>query len=151
MSPRRPRPAHILLVEDSPADIALTREVLAESRVLADLDVVEDGQSALDYLAAAKAEETGRLPDLILLDLNLPKRNGLEVLADIKGDADLRRIPVVVLTTSDEEADVLESYDLHANSYITKPIDFQQFHGMIRAIEDFWFSVVRLPDRPPSP
>lgn len=147
MNPTQPQIAQILLVEDSPADIALTREILAESRVLANLEVVEDGQAALDYLAKAKTDEAIPTPDLILLDLNLPKRNGFEVLEEIKSDPYLRRIPVVVLTTSDEEADVLESYDLHANSYITKPIDFQQFHGMIRTFEDFWFSVVRLPDR----
>ena len=150
MNPHQQQLAQILLVEDSPADIVLTKEVLAESRVLANLVVVEDGQAALDHLARAKTQEGVPLPDLILLDLNLPKRNGFEVLGEIKTDPDLRSIPVVVLTTSDEEADVLESYDLHANSYITKPIDFEQFHGMIRAIEDFWFSVVRLPKRGPQ-
>ena len=145
MNRDRPQAAQILLVEDSPADIALTREVLEESRVLAHLDVVEDGQAALDFLERAKTDDRTRLPDLILLDLNLPKRNGFEVLKDIKSDPELRRIPVVVLTTSDEERDVFESYDLQANSFITKPMDFQQFHSVIRAIEDFWFSVVRLP------
>ena len=145
MNQSRTQAAQILLVEDSPADIALTREVLEESRVLADLDVVEDGQAALDFLERATSDGGVRIPDLILLDLNLPKRNGFEVLREIKSDPDLRRIPVVVLTTSEEEADVFDSYDLQANSYITKPMDFQQFHAVIRAIEDFWFSVVRLP------
>ena len=147
MTEDTPRLAQILLVEDSPADIVLTREVLEESRILMNLEVVEDGQAALDHLARSTVDESIPKPDLILLDLNLPKRNGFEVLEEIKTDPDLRRIPVVVLTTSDEEADVLESYNLHANGYITKPIDFEQFHGMIRAIEDFWFGVVRLPKR----
>lgn len=141
------RPAEILLVEDSPADIVLTREIFAESRILANLHVVEDGQAALDFLRRAKGFEDALRPDLILLDLNLPKKNGIEVLREIKDDPELRAIPVVMLTTSNDELDVLASYDRYANSYITKPIDFEQFTQVVHTLEDFWFSVVRLPKR----
>lgn len=151
MNAQQARPADILLVEDSPADILLTREIFEESKILANLHVVEDGQAALDYLRRAKQGDDAVVPDLILLDLNLPKKGGIEVLSEIKSDPELRRVPVVMLTTSDDEVDVLESYDRHANSYITKPIDFEQFSQVVRTLEDFWFSVVRLPDRNPSP
>jgi CheY-like chemotaxis protein len=143
------RPAEILLVEDSPADIVLTREIFEESRIMANLHVVEDGQSAMDFLHRAAGYENAITPDLILLDLNLPKKGGIEVLQEIKDDPDLRRIPVVMLTTSDDERDVLKSYNRYANSYITKPIDFEQFTQVVRALEDFWFSIVRLPSRNP--
>lgn len=149
MSPKTLKPAEILLVEDSPADIVLTQEIFEESRVLANLHVVEDGAAAMDYLLRAKGYENAVTPDLILLDLNLPKKSGIEVLEEIKEHEELRRIPVVMLTTSDDEADVLRSYDRYANSYITKPIDFEQFTEVVQALEDFWFSVVRLPTRHP--
>ena len=139
------RPADILLVEDNPADIALTREIFEESRILTDLTVVQDGEAALDYLFARGEYEGVSTPDLVLLDLNLPRRNGLEVLEELKRDPELRRIPVVILTTSEEEADVIGSYDRYANSFIVKPIDFDQFLEVIRALESFWFSVVKLP------
>jgi CheY-like chemotaxis protein len=150
MNAHQARPAEILLVEDSPADILLTREIFEESKILATLHVVEDGQAALEYLQRAKGREDAVVPDLILLDLNLPKKGGIEVLQEIKADPDLRRVPVVMLTTSEDEVDVLESYDRHANSYITKPIDFEQFTQVVRTLEDFWFSIVRLPSRNPS-
>lgn len=151
MNVHQARPAEILLVEDSPADILLTREGFEESKILANLHVVEDGQAALDYLQRAKERDDTVVPDLILLDLNLPKKGGIEVLQVIKSDPELRRLPVVMLTTSDYEVDVLESYDSHANSYITKPIDFEQFTQVVRTLEDFWFSIVRLPARNASP
>ena len=151
MNVHQARPAEILLVEDSPADILLTREGFEESKILANLHVVEDGQAALDYLQRAKERDDTVVPDLILLDLNLPKKGGIEVLQVIKSDPELRRLPVVMLTTSDDEVDVLESYDSHANSYITKPIDFEQFTQVVRTLEDFWFSIVRLPARNASP
>ena len=151
MNVHQARPAEILLVEDSPADILLTREGFEESKILANLHVVEDGQAALDYLQRAKERDDTVVPDLILLDLNLPKKGGIEVLQVIKSDQELRRLPVVMLTTSDDEVDVLESYDSHANSYITKPIDFEQFTQVVRTLEDFWFSIVRLPARNASP
>lgn len=149
MNPNQAKPAEILLVEDSPADIMLTREIFEESKILANLHVVQDGQAAIEYLRRAKGYENAITPDLILLDLNLPKKSGIEVLEEIKKDADLRRIPVVMLTTSDDEADVRKSYDQYANSYITKPIDFEQFMDVVKALEDFWFSIVRLPGRNP--
>lgn len=151
MSPHRARPVEILLVEDSPADIVLIQELFEESRILASIHVVEDGETAIAYLRRSEGFEDAVRPDLVLLDLNLPKKNGTEVLKVVKGSPGLRRIPVVVLTTSDEEADVLRSYDLHANSYITKPVDFDQFHDVVRSIEDFWFSIVRLPDEDDRP
>lgn len=149
MNPKSLKPAEILLVEDSPADIMLTREIFEESRILANLHVVEDGAAALDYLRRAEGYENAVMPDLILLDLNLPKKSGIEVLEEIKEHEELRRIPVVMLTTSDDEGDVLQSYNRYANSYITKPIDFAQFTQVVRALEDFWFSIVRLPTRHP--
>ena len=138
---------HILLVEDSLADIELTLEALEEAKFVNEVQTVRDGASALDYLHQ-RGEHTAALrPDLIILDLNLPRRSGHEVLADIKGHPDLRRIPVAVLTTSAAEADVVDSYDLGANCYITKPVDVGQFLHVVQSIEDFWFGVVRLPPR----
>lgn len=138
---------HILLVEDSLADIELTLEALEEAKFVNQVKTVRDGADALDYLHR-RGEHAGAVrPDLIILDLNLPKRSGHEVLADIKDDPDLRRIPVAVLTTSSAEADVLESYDLGANCYLTKPVDVGQFLSVVQSIEDFWFGVVRLPQR----
>lgn len=135
----------ILLVEDNPGDVRLTQEALKEGKVVNSLRVVGDGVEALEFLNKRGAYEAAKTPDMILLDLNLPRKDGREVLAEIKADPVLRKIPVVVLTTSKDEQDILKSYDLHANCYITKPVDFEQFIGVIRAIEDFWLSVVKLP------
>lgn len=135
----------ILLVEDNPGDVRLTEEALKEGKVVNRLNVVQDGVEALAYLRKEGEYASAETPDLILLDLNLPKKDGREVLAEVKEDPDLRMIPVVVLTTSRDEQDILKSYDLHANCYITKPVDFEQFIGVVRAIEDFWLSVVKLP------
>jgi CheY-like chemotaxis protein len=139
------RPIEVLLVEDDEGDVLITREALAEGKVLNRLHVVGDGVEAVAYLRRRKPHADATRPDLILLDLNLPKRDGHQVLADIKGDADLRRIPVVVLSTSSAEADIIRSYDLHANAYVTKPVDFDRFVGVIRQIDDFFISVVKLP------
>lgn len=138
---------HILLVEDSLADIELTLEALEEAKFVNEVTTVRDGAAALDYLHQRGEHAAAARPDLIILDLNLPKRSGHEVLADIKDDPDLRRIPVAVLTTSAAEADVIASYDLGANCYLTKPVDVGQFLSVVQSIEDFWFGVVRLPPR----
>jgi len=139
------KPIDILLVEDSPSDVRLTREALKEAKVLNTLHVVQDGVAAMDFLRK-QGEYAGRTsPDLILLDLNLPRKDGREVLAEIKQDDDLKRIPVVVLTTSRAEEDVVRSYNFHANAYVTKPVDLTQFLEVIRAIEAFWLAVVTLP------
>lgn len=130
----------ILLVEDSPADARLTREALTEARILNRLHVVETGEDALDYLRNGP-----RLPDLILLDLNLPGIDGREVLREIKSDSELSIIPVVVLTTSSSDQDALEAYKLHANCYITKPVDLDQFIRVVTTIQEFWVSIVKLP------
>lgn len=139
------RPAEILLVEDNPGDARLTKEALAEAKVLNNLRIVKDGAEALVYLRREGEFAERPFPDLILLDLNLPKKDGREVLAEIKEDDILKCIPVVVLTTSQDEQDVLRSYGLHANCYIQKPVDIQQFMDVIKSIEDFWLTVVRLP------
>jgi len=139
------RPIEVLLVEDDEGDVLITREALAEGKVLNHLNVAADGVEALAYLRREGRYGDATRPDLILLDLNLPRRDGRQVLADIKGDADLRRIPVVVLTTSEAEEDVLRSYDLNANAYVTKPVDFDRFVEVVRKIDDFFISVVRLP------
>jgi len=138
-------PIEILLVEDNPGDVRLTQEVLREGRIHNVLNVASDGVEALDFLHRRGAYADAHPQDLILLDLNLPKMNGREVLADIKQHPELRKIPVVVLTTSSAEADVLSAYDLHANCYITKPVDLDQFVSVVRSIEDFWLAIVRLP------
>jgi chemotaxis family two-component system response regulator Rcp1 len=135
----------VLLVEDNPGDARLALEALRQAKVRNRLFRVEDGEEALAFLRRTGAHADAPRPDLILLDLNLPKKDGREVLAEIKKDDDLKRIPVVVLTISKEEEDVLRSYNLHANCYITKPIDFEQFMKVVRSIEDFWMTVVRLP------
>ncbi len=139
------RPARILLVEDNPGDVRLTMEALKEGRIMNELFVVNDGVEAIDFLRRRGTHAESGRPDLILLDLNLPKKNGREVLAEIKSDESLRRIPVVILTVSRAEEDILKSYDLHANCYISKPIDFDQFTKVVRTIENFWFSIVLLP------
>lgn len=139
------RPVEILLVEDNPGDVRLTAECLREGRVLNNLSVVEDGVQALAFLRHEGAYASEPRPDLILLDLNLPKKDGREVLAVIKSDPGLRRIPVVVLTTSQAEEDILKSYDLNANCYITKPVTLDQFMAVVKSIEDFWLTIVTLP------
>jgi CheY-like chemotaxis protein len=139
------RPIDILLVEDSPGDVRLTREALAEGKVRNRLSVVADGMEAMDFLRRRRRFADAPRPDLILLDLNLPRKDGREVLEEVKADPDLRRIPVVVLTTSRTEEDILRSYNLHANCYITKPMDLDKFFAVIKAIDDFWLTVVRLP------
>jgi CheY-like chemotaxis protein len=139
------RPIEVLLVEDDEGDVLMTREALEEGKVINNLNVVGDGVEAVEYLRRAGSYASAPRPDLVLLDLNLPKRDGRQVLEDIKGDPELRRIPVVVLTTSEAEEDVLRSYDLHANAYVTKPVDFDRFVQVIQQIDDFFISVVRLP------
>lgn len=139
------RPVEILLVEDNEGDVRLTREALREGHLRNRLHVVEDGEKALDFLFRRGAYADTPRPDLILLDLNLPRRDGREVLAEIKADASLKRIPVVVLTTSRAEEDLARSYDLHANCFITKPVDFDQFIQVVKTIENFWFTIVVLP------
>jgi CheY-like chemotaxis protein len=140
------KPIEILLVEDNPADVRLTREALKDAKVLNSLYVVRDGEEAMDYLRReGKYADTFR-PDLVILDLNLPRKDGREVLAEIKADENLKRIPVVILTTSKSEEDVLKTYNLHANCFVTKPLDLERFIGVIKAIEDFWLTVVRLPN-----
>lgn len=144
-SKQRVQPVDILLVEDSPADIRLTREALHEAKVMNTLHVVKDGMAALAFLRKEGEYANSPRPNIILLDLNLPKKDGREVLAEIKQDENLKRIPVVVLTTSKAEEDVLRSYNLHANAFITKPVDLTQFFEVIRALEGFWLAVVTLP------
>jgi CheY-like chemotaxis protein len=136
-----------LLVEDNPGDVRLTQEALREGKVRNHLHVAADGVEAMAYLRREGRHAQARQPDLILLDLNLPKKSGREVLAEIKEDPKLRRIPVVILTVSKAEEDVLKSYNLHANCYITKPVDLDQFLGVVKSIEDFWLTVVMLPPR----
>ena len=138
-------PIEILLVEDNPADARLTKEALKGSTVSNNLVVLGDGEQALAFLRREGEHADARRPDLILLDLNLPRKDGREVLAKVKADPDLRRIPVVVLTTSAGEEDVLRAYNLQAACYITKPVDLDQFTNVVRAIEDFWMTIVKLP------
>jgi CheY-like chemotaxis protein len=138
-------PIEILLVEDNPGDVRLTQEVLKDGRICNTLKVVGDGVEALAYLRQEGIYADAKRPDLVLLDLNLPKKDGREVLAEVKGSCELRTIPVVVLTTSSAEIDVVKAYDLHANCYITKPVDLDQFVKVVRSIEDFWLAIVRLP------
>jgi chemotaxis family two-component system response regulator Rcp1 len=142
------RAIEILMVEDNPGDVRLTREAFKDGRVWNRLHVVEDGIAALDFLHRREPYGDAPRPDVILLDLNLPRMDGREVLAAIKGDPSLRVIPVVVLTTSQAEEDVLRAYHLNANCYITKPVDLAQFIRIVQAIEDFWLTVVRLPSSP---
>jgi two-component system, chemotaxis family, response regulator Rcp1 len=148
MRTRESRPIEVLLVEDNPGDVRLTREALRDSKVLSTLAVVRDGEEALAYLRREPPFAAVPRPDLILLDLNLPRRDGREVLASVKADPALRSIPVVILTSSDAERDIARAYELNANCYITKPVDLDQFTTVVRAIEDFWFTVVRLPQEP---
>jgi two-component system, chemotaxis family, response regulator Rcp1 len=135
----------ILLVEDNPGDVRLTQEAMKEGKVLNRLSVASDGVEALDFLRQKGKYAGAPRPDLILLDLNLPKKDGRQVLAEIKEDPLLKRIPVVILTTSEAEQDVLKTYELHANCYLTKPVDLGQFLQVVRLITDFWLSLVKLP------
>jgi two-component system, chemotaxis family, response regulator Rcp1 len=136
---------NILLVEDSAADVRLTQEAMKDAKVLNELHVARDGVQAMDFLRRTGEHAGAPRPDLVILDLNLPRMDGKEVLAAMKGDPELRSIPVAVLTTSSAEADVLDSYDLGANCYLTKPVDLDQFLVVVRAMEEFWFGLVRLP------
>ena len=140
------KPSEILMVEDSPGDADLAREALADCKVVNRVHVAVDGVEAMAFLRRQGKYEAMPRPDLILLDLNLPRMDGREVLAAIKADEDLKRIPVVILTTSREEEDILRSYNLHANCYISKPIDLGQFIKVVRSIEDFWLTIVKLPN-----
>ncbi len=135
----------ILMVEDNPVDVLVTREALKQGRIMNNLSVAEDGEEALDFLFRTGQFSAAPRPDLILLDLNLPKKDGREILTELKNNPDLRSIPVVILTTSQAEEDVLRSYDCGANCFIVKPVDLEQFSSTIRSIEDFWFSIVKLP------
>ena len=140
------RPIDILLVEDNAGDARLTVEALKEFKVSNQVSVVRDGVEALAFLRGLGAFAGAPRPDIILLDLNLPRKDGREVLAEIKDDPDLRRIPVVVLTTSQAEQDIVRAYNLHANCFITKPADLEQFLVVVRSIEDFWLTIVKLPN-----
>jgi chemotaxis family two-component system response regulator Rcp1 len=141
------RPIQILLVEDSPSDVAMTRAALRDGRIANDLSVVNDGEQAMAYLRREGEYANALRPDLVLLDLNMPKKDGREVLAEVKDDPDLKTIPIIVLTTSAAEGDILRSYELHANSYVTKPVGLDDFLESVRGIENFWLTLVRLPDR----
>ena len=135
----------VLLVEDDPGDVLMTREAFEHYRIPNSLHVVSDGEQAMQFLRKTASTPTMPTPGLILLDLNLPRRNGLEVLAELKSDSELLAIPVVVLTTSQAEEDILRSYSLHANAYISKPVDFEKFIGVIGQIDDFFLTLVKLP------
>jgi len=146
MKTQNAKPIEILLVEDNPGDVRLTRESLYDAKVHNNMMVASDGLEALAYLRREGEYAAANCPDLILLDLNLPRMNGFEVLDAIKEDPDLKRIPVVVLTTSQAEQDIIRSYNLYANAYVTKPVDLEQFMHVIKSIEDFWLEVVKLPN-----
>lgn len=139
------RPITILLVEDNPGDVDLAREALETGKVHNTLHVANDGEAAMAFLRQQGKYANAPRPDLVLLDLNLPKKDGREVLLEIKSDDTLKRLPVVILTTSKAEEDILKTYNLHANCYITKPIDLNQFIKVVHAIEEFWFTIVKLP------
>lgn len=143
----RHRPVNILLVEDNPGDVRLTEEALSEGDISVQLHVVRDGVEALNLLRQKTSTALSPRPDLILLDLNLPKKSGLEVLEEIKNDKDLKRIPVIILTTSKEERDILRAYDLHANGFIVKPVDLNEFIRAVRSVSEFWLTVVTLPPK----
>jgi CheY-like chemotaxis protein len=142
-----PTPIEVLLVEDDPGDVLMTQEAFEEHKVRNHLAVVNDGVEAVAYLRREGRYADAPRPDLVLLDLNLPRRDGREVLAEIKNDPNLRQIPVVVLTTSQADEDIVRSYELHANAYVTKPVDFERFIEVVRQIDDFFVSVVKLPPR----
>jgi chemotaxis family two-component system response regulator Rcp1 len=141
------KPINILLVEDNPADIRLTQEVFKEGRIKNLLNIAMDGEEALKYLRKQDKHLNAETPDLVLLDLNLPKKDGREVLAEIKADASLKMLPVIILTTSAAEQDIMNTYANHANCYIMKPVDLAQFINVVRSIEEFWLTVVKLPNK----
>ena len=141
------RPVDILLVEDNPGDVRLTKEALRDAKVLNEIYVARDGVEAMEFMHRKGAFANVPTPDLILLDLNLPRKDGREVLAEIKEDPKLKHIPVVVLTTSKADEDIIKTYNLHANAYITKPVDLNRFVEIMHAIEEFWFSIVKLPPK----
>ena len=141
------KPIEILLVEDSKGDIGLIEEVFEEAKIRNNLHIAEDGEEAILFLNKQGPFSDAPRPDIILLDLNLPKKDGREVLQEVKGDDNLKNIPIVVLTTSKAEEDILRSYNLHANAYVTKPVDFNQFIKVIKSIEDFWLEIVKLPSK----
>jgi chemotaxis family two-component system response regulator Rcp1 len=145
LDPRLGRPIQVLLVEDSPSDAAMTMEAMREGRIVNQVHVATDGEIAMAFLRRQGRYADAPRPDLILLDLNLPRMDGREVLRAVKDDLSLRSIPVIVLTTSAAEADVIKSYELHANAYVTKPVAFEAFLGAVRGIEDFWLALVHLP------
>ncbi|HXI09606.1 MAG TPA: response regulator [Thermodesulfobacteriota bacterium] len=147
MSKINGQPIEILMVEDNPSDVRLTIEAFKDAKVSNRMHVTVDGDDAMAFLRREGGYSNAPRPDLILLDLNLPKKNGREVLAEIKADPDLKRIPVVVLTTSDDEKDILAAYDLHVNAYVKKPVDLDQFISIVEAVEDFWLTVVKLPPK----
>jgi chemotaxis family two-component system response regulator Rcp1 len=142
------QPVDVLLVEDSPGDVRLTQEAMKESKLEIKLNVVMDGVEAMAYLRREGKYHQKPRPDLIILDLNLPKKDGREVLAEIKRDENLKVIPVVILTTSRSEEDILKTYSLHANCYVTKPLDFEKFLTIVNKIEEFWLTIVKLPRKP---
>jgi CheY-like chemotaxis protein len=146
MTTQPSKPIEILLVEDNPGDVRLTRESLYDARIHNNMIVASDGLEAMACLRREGKYADATRPDLILLDLNLPRMNGFEVLNEIKEDPTLKRIPVVVLTTSQAEQDIIQSYDLYANAYVTKPVDLEQFVKVLKSIEDFWLEIVKLPD-----
>jgi CheY-like chemotaxis protein len=145
MSKRQSRPVEVLLVEDNPGDVRLTQEAFKDGRVMVNLTVASDGVEALEMLKGMGKFPSKLRPDLILLDLNLPRKNGREVLEEIKADDDLKRIPVIVMTTSKAEQDIYRAYNLNANCYVTKPVDLDDFLNVVRSIEDFWLTIVTLP------
>lgn len=146
MATKQSRPVEVLLVEDNPGDVRLTQEAMKDGRVLVNLTVAADGVEAMEILKRSGIHASKPRPDLILLDLNLPKKNGREVLEEIKADDVLKRIPVIVMTTSKAEQDVHKAYNLNANCYVTKPVDLDDFLNVVRSIEDFWLTIVTLPN-----
>ena len=142
------QPIEVLLVEDNPGDVRLTREALRDGKVRNNLSVTPDGVEALAFLRREGKYADAPRPDVILLDLNLPRKDGREVLEEVKADPSLRNIPVVILTSSEAERDIAQAYALHANCYVTKPVDLDQFIHVVRSIEDFWFTIVKLPPEP---
>jgi two-component system, chemotaxis family, response regulator Rcp1 len=140
-------PLNVLLVEDSPGDVRLTRETFRNSKLPINLHVATDGVEAMSFLRREDENSESPRPDFILLDLNLPRMSGREVLAEVKGDENLRTIPTIILTTSDAEADIVKSYQLQANCYLTKPVKFDEFESLVKSIDDFWLSRVKLPGR----
>jgi chemotaxis family two-component system response regulator Rcp1 len=142
-----PHPVQILIVEDNPADARLVREVMRDSKVINEIHWVGDGVEALAFLHRQGKYTSAPRPNLIFLDLNMPRKDGREVLREIKADTNLRQIPVVIMTSSQAEEDIARAYDQHANCYVRKPIDFQQFHSVVKVLENFWFATVELPKR----